>query len=331
MREREADLTVLARSGRWQARPRPAVRTDLARSHLGLPGLAATAAPPEIQRTIPERCLNRLKQRRDPPPDTRSGLSFGVDPACGDGITVFLEGKFARIDVHRAATQRLVVDLPPFRHSVTSRARHPSGIGVSSLSLRSVAQLPPCQGDQHNRQRTKAAEDRQQAVVAQDGSGKERSQDPSNRGIKARVQQDGDEHRNHRDTDEGEQVPPKAHPPQHEPTQKAANSLPSVAPVMTNAAKNGPIKILTGAVHCSTGLLYGRSPAPYSESTYGSSKSHVPAKASTKKETNGWRASRALMPPWGAAGCTGAAVAMARVLSVVRGSSAPPCCMTPLP
>src|ERR671912_1165011 len=43
------------------------------------------------------------------------------------------------------------------------------------------------------------------------------------------------EHRNHGDADEGEQVPPEAHPPQHEPTQKVAYSLPSVAPVMTNA------------------------------------------------------------------------------------------------
>src|SRR5918993_2624574 len=54
------------------------------------------------------------------------------------------------------------------------------------------------------------------------------------------------EHRNHGDADEGEQVPPKAHPPQHEPTQQAAYSLPSVAPVMTNAAKNGPMKIVKG-------------------------------------------------------------------------------------
>jgi hypothetical protein len=129
MREREADLTVLARSGRWQARPRPAVRTDLARSHLGLPGLAATAAPPEIQRTIPERCLNRLKQRRDPPPDTRSGLSFGVVPACGDGITVFLEGKFARIDVH---AQRRSVSSSISRHSGTV-SPHVRGTPVVSV------------------------------------------------------------------------------------------------------------------------------------------------------------------------------------------------------
>ena len=44
-------------------------------------------------------------------------------------------------------------------------------------------------------------------------------------------------------------------------------SLPSVAPVMTNAAKNGPMKTLKGNVHVSRGLLNGRSPEPSSEST----------------------------------------------------------------
>ena len=37
------------------------------------------------------------------------------------------------------------------------------------------------------------------------------------------------------------------------------------------------------------------------------------------------------MPLWGAAGCTGAAVAVAKLLSVGRGSSAAPCYVTPLP
>src|SRR5215208_759975 len=78
--------------------------------------------------------------------------------------------------------------------AVSPHVRHPSGIGESPLSLRSVAQPPPGHGDQHNRERTKAAQDRQEAVVLQDGSGKERSQDPSNKPIKARVNQDGHKH-----------------------------------------------------------------------------------------------------------------------------------------
>ena len=73
---------------------------------------------------------------------------------------------------------------------LTSRALPRWYLVESSAS----AEPPPCQGDQHNRQRTKAAQDRQEAVVAQDGSGKERSQDPSNRPIKARVNQDGHKH-----------------------------------------------------------------------------------------------------------------------------------------
>jgi len=63
---------------------------------------------------------------------------------------------------------------------------------------------------------------------------------------------------------------------------------------MMKAAKNGPVKIVTGLVHFSRGLLKGRRPAPSSESIYGSSKSHVPAKAMMKKKTSGWRASRSL-------------------------------------
>src|ERR687898_776395 len=71
-------------------------------------------------------------------------------------------------------------------------------------------------------------------------------------------------------------------------------ALPSIAPVMMNAARNGPIKIQAGAVHTRIGLLHASSPEPSAESTWGSSLSHVPAKASTKKEkTNGCRASRA--------------------------------------
>src|SRR5215212_11747525 len=53
-------------------------------------------------------------------------------------------------------------------------------------------------------------------------------------------------------------------------------SLPSVMPVMMNAAKVGPRKIEAGErTHVSRGLLKGRRPEPSSESTYGSSKSHV--------------------------------------------------------
>src|SRR5215217_3683618 len=56
-----------------------------------------------------------------------------------------------------------------------------------------VAQPPPCQGDQYNRERTKAAQDSQEAVVLKDGSGKERTHRNSSP-IKGCVQQDGDEH-----------------------------------------------------------------------------------------------------------------------------------------
>ena len=39
-------------------------------------------------------------------------------------------------------------------------------------------------------------------------------------------QEDHAEHHDRRDADEGEQVPPKAHPPQHQPAQQAAYPLP---------------------------------------------------------------------------------------------------------
>ncbi len=96
-----------------------------------IPGLAATAAPPEIQRTIPKRCVNWLKQRRGSPPDTRSGLSFGVDPACGDGVTVLLEGKFARIDEHARSVSSSI-----YRHSgtVSPHVRCPPVVSVRVAS-----------------------------------------------------------------------------------------------------------------------------------------------------------------------------------------------------
>jgi hypothetical protein len=56
-----------------------------------------------------------------------------------------------------------------------------------------VAQPPSCQGNQHNRERAKAAQERQEAVVVKDGSGKElthRNGSP----IKGRVNQDGHKH-----------------------------------------------------------------------------------------------------------------------------------------
>src|ERR687893_3265937 len=89
-------------------------------------------------------------------------------------------------------------------------------------------------------------------------------------------------------------------------------------PVMTNAAKNGPIKTEAGErTHTSRGLLKGRRPAPSSESTYGISTSHVPAKAITKKKTSGWRASR---PLEGEAACTGGlAAVMSKVLFLAWG------------
>jgi hypothetical protein len=80
-------------------------------------------------------------------------------------------------------------------------------------------------------------------------------------------------------------MPTKANRYHRSPTHHSTNrrrkrptpSLPSIAPVMTNAAKNGPMKTVKGDVHISRGLLYGSSPEPSSESTYGSSVSHVPA------------------------------------------------------
>src|SRR5215212_10237711 len=65
--------------------------------------------------------------------------------------------------------------------------------GLFFLPVVLVAQPPPCQGDQYNRERTKAAQDCQEAVVLKDGSGKERTHRNSSP-IKGCVQQDGDEH-----------------------------------------------------------------------------------------------------------------------------------------
>src|SRR5215213_4870403 len=75
----------------------------------------------------------------------------------------------------------------------SSSRRGCSRIGFFFLLVVLVAQTASCQGDQHNRERTKAAQNWQEAVVLQDGSGKERTERNSGP-IKGRVNQDGHKH-----------------------------------------------------------------------------------------------------------------------------------------
>src|SRR5882724_7919753 len=70
-------------------------------------------------------------------------------------------------------------------------------------------------------------------------------------------------------------------------------ALPSIAPVMMNADRNGPSRMPTGTTKpFMRGLLYGRRPAPSSERNHGLHAIQEKAKAMMKKEVSGCRASR---------------------------------------
>jgi hypothetical protein len=62
---------------------------------------------------------------------------------------------------------------------------------------------------------------------------------------------------------------------------------------MMNADKNGPRRMPTGTTNpFIRGLLYGRRPAPSSERNHGLHAIQEKAKAMTKKEVSGYRASK---------------------------------------
>jgi len=84
---------------------------------------------------------------------------------------------------------------------------------------------------------------------------------------------------------------------------------------MTNAERNEPSGMPTGTTKpFIRGLLYGRRPVPSSERNHGLHAIQEKAKAMTKKEVSGYRASR---PPRGEAGRSRAsAVVMLMLLSL---------------